>query len=183
MKQPFNATPRARRLLATAIVIGLAIPAYYLIMLAVNVLNRVTLDLPTVAYSGAMAGLLGLTLAPLMLPLANAVMYPVEASVRAGYLRSAKAHLKRSGAKVICITGSYGKTSTKHYLQHILSGRFRSLMTPKSYNTLMGISKAINETLSGGRQLRVFHRGGRRLLSWAKTPASAIWSSRRSAWS
>jgi UDP-N-acetylmuramoyl-tripeptide--D-alanyl-D-alanine ligase len=156
VKQPFNATPRARRLLATAIVLGLAIPAYYLIVLVVNLSNRVVLDLPTIAYSGAMAGLLGLALAPLMLPLANAVMYPVEASIRAGYLRSAKAHLKRSGAKVICITGSYGKTSTKHYLQHILSGRFRSLMTPKSYNTLMGISKVINETLSGDASYEYF---------------------------
>src|SRR5690606_32548244 len=44
----------------------------------------------------------------------------------------------------------------KHYLQHILSGRFRSLMTPKSYNTLMGISKAINETLSGSASYEYF---------------------------
>ncbi|MCC7206964.1 MAG: UDP-N-acetylmuramoyl-tripeptide--D-alanyl-D-alanine ligase [Anaerolineae bacterium] len=156
VKQPFNPTPRARRLLGAAIVLGLLIPAFYLIMLAANLAGGATPDLPGTAYFGAMAGLLALALAPLMLPLANAAMYPVEASVRAGYLRSAKAHLKRSGAKVICITGSYGKTSTKHYLQHILSARFRSLMTPKSYNTLMGISKVINETLSGDASYEYF---------------------------
>jgi UDP-N-acetylmuramoyl-tripeptide--D-alanyl-D-alanine ligase len=49
---------------------------------------------------------------------------------------------------VIAITGSYGKTSTKHYLQHILEGRFRSLMTPKSFNTLLGISRVINDVLA-----------------------------------
>jgi len=48
---------------------------------------------------------------------------------------------------VIGVTGSYGKTSTKEYLAHILSGRYKVLATPKSYNTLMGVCIVINQDL------------------------------------
>ena len=48
---------------------------------------------------------------------------------------------------MIGITGSYGKTTTKHFLRDILSARYHAYATPKSYNTLMGISLAINRDL------------------------------------
>ena len=82
------------------------------------------------------------------LPIANAINWPIEEAFRQYYLSRARRYLKRSGATVIAITGSYGKTSTKHYLNHILEGRFRVLMTPKSYNTLLGISRVINDVLA-----------------------------------
>jgi UDP-N-acetylmuramoyl-tripeptide--D-alanyl-D-alanine ligase len=86
--------------------------------------------------------------AQFLLPLADLINWPIEEAFRQYYLLMARAYLDRSGATVIAITGSYGKTSTKHYLQHILEGKFRSLMTPKSYNTLLGISRVINDVLS-----------------------------------
>lgn len=45
--------------------------------------------------------------------------------------------------KVIGITGSYGKTSTKEFLTHILKSQFKVLKTPLSYNTLFGIAKVV----------------------------------------
>lgn len=156
IKQPFVRTPRAMRLLVTALILGAALPVYYLAALAASYANRAPLDLLSAAFFSTMSGAIGLALAPLALPAANLLLWPVEAANRSRYMRSAKAHLKRSGATVICITGSYGKTTTKHYLHHILSARFRTLMTPKSYNTLMGISKVINETLAGDLSYEYF---------------------------
>lgn len=98
-------------------------------------------------FSG-MVGPASYFLTPLTLPLANLINWPIEETFRRYYLRLAKQHLKRSGATVIAITGSYGKTSTKHYLTHILNARYRVLMTPKSYNTLLGISRVINDILA-----------------------------------
>src|SRR5687768_16191742 len=74
-------------------------------------------------------------------------MYPVEAGLRAGFRRKAEQRLRAVNPTVIGITGSYGKTSTKHYLTHILSGRYKVYATPKSYNTEMGICLAINHDL------------------------------------
>ena len=49
-----------------------------------------------------------------------------------------------TGNKII-ITGSYGKTSTKRLFNQILNVYSKSICTPKSYNTILGISKFLNE--------------------------------------
>jgi UDP-N-acetylmuramoyl-tripeptide--D-alanyl-D-alanine ligase len=148
IKQAFTPTPRARRLLITAL-IAVVMPILIGVWLGAGAGWQIALTL-------ALFGCLTLLLTPLYLPLANLLMWPVEATVRRYYLRLAGENLRRSGATVIAMTGSYGKTSTKHYLQHILEGRFRALMTPRSYNTLLGISRAINDLLSKEAQLDYF---------------------------
>jgi UDP-N-acetylmuramoyl-tripeptide--D-alanyl-D-alanine ligase len=145
VKQPFKRTPRAMRLLITALLLGAALPLYYHLMLIRNSLDGYAYDLPLLVVASASSGTLPLVLAPLILPLANALMFPYEESRRRYFMRKAAQTLRASGATVIAITGSYGKTSTKHYLHHILNGRFRAYMTPKSYNTLMGISRVVND--------------------------------------
>lgn len=50
--------------------------------------------------------------------------------------------LKENGLKVIGITGSYGKTSTKFFVDEILSKKYSVYATPKSHNTLFGIAQA-----------------------------------------
>ncbi len=57
---------------------------------------------------------------------------------------------------MIGITGSYGKTSTKSYLAHILNGRYHAYPTPKSYNTLMGVCLAINNDLADDHSIDYF---------------------------
>lgn len=142
IKQSFTPTPRARRLLITAYVVDA--------LLGGIVIIRILAALPdfsAMLWSG-IVGAMAVVLVPWTLPIANAVMFPVEEMTRRYYLRLARRNLERSGATVIAITGSYGKTSTKYYLNHILNAQFRVLMTPKSYNTLLGISRVINDTLA-----------------------------------
>ena len=87
-------------------------------------------------------------LAPLLLMAGNALMGPVEAALRRRYLKQAAATLDKLQPKIIGITGSYGKTTTKHFLRDIMSVRYPTYATPKSYNTLMGVSLAINRDLA-----------------------------------
>lgn len=91
---------------------------------------------------------------------ANVVMYPVEAAFRRYYATSAKRIFdQHSGLRVIAVTGSYGKTSTKEIIAHVLSRHYRVLKTPRSFNTLMGICKVIREDLRPDHDIFVVEMG------------------------
>lgn len=93
---------------------------------------------------------------------ASWVLQPVEDNIQQGFIRSAKEKLGRlQHVKVIAITGSYGKTSTKFILRDILKQRFNVCFTPGSYNTPMGITKVINEDLDASHELLILEMGAR----------------------
>ncbi len=133
VKQTFTRTQRAMRIVITSFVLLIA-------FIGGGTIGGIV--------SAIIFAIIGYLLVPLTLPIANLLMYPVEATLRQGFLRKAKMTLRRANPKVIAITGSYGKTTTKEYTAHLLGARYRVLKTPKSYNTLMGVCKVINETLS-----------------------------------
>jgi UDP-N-acetylmuramoyl-tripeptide--D-alanyl-D-alanine ligase len=143
VKQKFKLTQRATRLLVTAVALAVII----LVGLQVLLVNAVGVSLITRFTMISLIGLGVYLLCPLILPLANVAMYPVEASFRRMFVDKARRTLQQANPTVIGITGSYGKTSTKEYLAHILSARYRVLATPKSYNTLMGVCIVINDEL------------------------------------
>lgn len=60
------------------------------------------------------------------------------------YLKSANNKLFSYMGNIIAITGSSGKTSTKHLLDQALNLYKPTTSTPKSFNTPLGISKHIN---------------------------------------
>ena len=75
------------------------------------------------------------------------LIWPLEQLINGAYLRDARKRIKTLQPKIIGITGSYGKTSTKYILHQILSKKYNTLMTPDSYNTPMGICKVIRGDL------------------------------------
>jgi UDP-N-acetylmuramoyl-tripeptide--D-alanyl-D-alanine ligase len=60
---------------------------------------------------------------------------------------------------VIGITGSYGKGSTKEYLYTILSYKFNVLKTYSTYNTPIGISKTILNSLDSKKKIFIVEMG------------------------
>ena len=93
------------------------------------------------------------------LTLANLLIYPLERTINGAYLLSAKKRIRTLHPKVIGITGSYGKTSTKYILHQILSEKFNTLMTPDSYNTPMGICKVIRGELTAEHEIFIVEMG------------------------
>ena len=76
------------------------------------------------------------------------VATPIEKCINDGFCRKASKKLKEiPDLKIIGITGSFGKTSTKYVINTILSQKYNCLMTPASYNTTMGVVRTINEEL------------------------------------
>lgn len=143
VKQKFTLTQRAARLLVTAFALAVIVVIGIDIMLDRLISMSITTQFAVIT----LVGLVSYHLSPLALPLANQIMYPVEAGFRRMFRERARRTLRAAGPTVIGITGSYGKTSTKEYLAHILGARNRVLATPKSYNTLMGVCMVINNNL------------------------------------
>ncbi len=92
--------------------------------------------------------------------LANFINKPVEKAVAGRYIRDAKKIIsKNPGLKVIGVTGSYGKTSSKYILTEMLSRKFTTLMTPESYNTTMGVVRTVREKLKPVHEIFVCEMG------------------------
>ena len=99
---------------------------------------------------------LPVTLFPLLFPfvaaLASVLMKGYELPHNRRYIARAKKLLAASPCIKVGITGSFGKTSVKHYAAEMLAEKFRVLATPQSYNTPMGIA----QTVRGGLDCDIF---------------------------
>jgi len=62
---------------------------------------------------------------------------------------------------VVGITASYGKTSIKNYIAHLLQAKYRTYATPRSVNTLGGVMKDVNDDLPADTQVYVVEMGAR----------------------
>ncbi len=141
-KKPLAMTARAKRIYAIALTLsaaaGLAAAKLSFLVLVWIVLVQ---------------------LLPLTLVGANLLLAPFEARVQARYWREARAVLHRVDPIVIAVTGSYGKTSVKHILGHVLETAGPVLITPGSVNTAMGIARVIRERLQPHHRYFVVEMG------------------------
>lgn len=114
-----------------------------------------------VGASTSSPGLLALALAgfPVLVDAALAIWRPVQARLDRRWVEQAKSGLERSGARVVAITGSFGKTTTKGHLAHLLAGSTAVLASPASFNNRMGLARAVNEHLSSGTDVFIAEMG------------------------
>lgn len=99
-------------------------------------------------------------IAPALCLIANAILFPAETIGRKRYINGAKKILaKKKDLIIIGITGSYGKTSMKNFLGEILSEKYSVLVTPKNYNTDLGIARTIRKYLKPTHDIFVCEMG------------------------
>lgn len=145
-KKPLVITARIKRMYLTEVlllIIGVLLNIYNNAVLAIllNIINLFTY---------------------IFILIINFINAPIEKTVQLKYYNMAKAKLKSNkDLKVIGITGSYGKTSTKYILGTILSQKYNTLITPESYNTTMGVVRTINEKLENTHQIFVCEMGAK----------------------
>lgn len=105
---------------------------------------------------------ISVTLIPLSLIFGTAINYPYDRIKYLLTIRGAKKKLSENkNLKVIFVTGSFGKTTTKRYLYELLKDDYKTVATPKSFNTPIGLClsiKAINEDT----QIFIAEAGARR---------------------
>lgn len=155
---PLHWTPRLRRL---AVVMALPV-------------------LALVATGDSILMALAVAFVPGWVDLALAGLAPVEHRLGRRWVEQAASALRRSGARVVAITGSYGKTTTKLYVAHLLAGRNAVVASPASFNNRMGLARAINQHLVPGTEIFVAEMGtyGRgeiaKLCAWIPPEVAAI---------
>ena len=150
-------TPRVNRLIFTLVLVyGVVIVAelYYLPwQIDVNYVAIICLSLVLIN-----TFVLGVTL------LCNTLNKPFEDTINLYYYRDAQKKIKEmTSLTVIGITGSYGKTSTKHVIHKILSKSFNVLMTPGSYNTTMGVVKVVRNNLKPTHDIFIAEMGAKNI--------------------
>ncbi|HIF66825.1 MAG TPA: UDP-N-acetylmuramoyl-tripeptide--D-alanyl-D-alanine ligase [Acidimicrobiia bacterium] len=109
-----------------------------------------------------------------------ATLKPVESRLARRYVVQASQTLNRVDPIRIAVTGSYGKTTIKSYIKHLVSGTLSVVASPASFNNSPGLSRAVNEHLAQGTEVFVAEMGtyGRGeiadLVSWIKPSISVL---------
>ena len=155
-KKPLKFTPRVKRMIGTIIFVCLLITG----ALALIHFTRGHLPNDRLPVSGLLIFLVGSQV--WMCMLANFINKPIELEINNGYIRDAKRILKENPDLIIIgVTGSYGKTSVKFYLETLLRTKYSTLVTPESYNTPMGIVITIRKMLKPTHEIFVCEMGAR----------------------
>jgi UDP-N-acetylmuramoyl-tripeptide--D-alanyl-D-alanine ligase len=108
---------------------------------------------------------------PVILDVTTRTLKPYEEHRSKEFVAQAVARLAQVRPRVVAITGSYGKTSTKNHLAQLM-GADGVVVTPRSFNNRAGLSRAINENLADGTRVFVAEMGTygpgeiRALCSW-----------------
>jgi UDP-N-acetylmuramoyl-tripeptide--D-alanyl-D-alanine ligase len=96
---------------------------------------------------------------PVVVDLACLVTSPLEHRLSSHFVDAAAARLARVAPTVVAVTGSYGKTSTKGHITHLVRGSRTVVATPASFNNRAGLARAVNEHLADGTEVFVAEMG------------------------
>jgi UDP-N-acetylmuramoyl-tripeptide--D-alanyl-D-alanine ligase len=141
-KKPLAMTARAKRIYGVALAL----------VAAIGVVAALSSNFVVV-------WIVAVQLVPIALAAGNLLLVPFEARVQRRYWNEAHAKLRQLDPVVIAVTGSYGKTSIKHILGHVLETAGSALITPGSVNTAMGIARVIRERLGPHHRYFVVEMG------------------------
>ena len=103
-------------------------------------------------------------LQPFLVLLVNWINRPVEQAIDRHYVQDAARILRQMPElTVIGVTGSYGKTSVKYFLNTLLSSRYNVLQTPGNYNTTLGVVRTIREYMKPFHEIFICEMGAREI--------------------
>jgi len=139
---PLTWTSRLRRL---AVVVAL----FEALLVALGVVTGLAAPMAVVAV---------VVISPVV-DLACWITAPLERRVSAHFVEEAAARLKGVDPVVVAVTGSFGKTSTKYHIAHLVGGTRTVVVTPASFNNRAGLARAINEHLADGTEVFVAEMG------------------------
>jgi UDP-N-acetylmuramoyl-tripeptide--D-alanyl-D-alanine ligase len=148
VKKKLVYTARVKRMIATIAVLTVAVVAVVFIFAGVKLICGVCLILVSAQL--------------FMNIFANIINHPIESAVSRYYINDAKKKLREMpNLKIIGVTGSYGKTSMKFYLQTLLQDKYNILVTPGNFNTPLGVTRTVREHLKPNHEIFICEMGAR----------------------
>ncbi len=117
---------------------------------------------------------------PMVVDVALVLTRPAEDVVARKFVRDARGRLERVRPRVVAVTGSYGKTTTKGYIAHLVSPFLTTLPSPKSFNNRAGLARTVNEHLGPATEVFVAEMGTygpgeiAAMCSWVRPEISVI---------
>ncbi len=149
-KKKLDFTQRATRLFAVEIT-GVVVAAIIIYFITKSIDYSILPLVFAVAFSSV------------VIVFSNLVAAPVETLINQWYVNDAKKKIgSYSNLIKIGVTGSYGKTSVKHFLYSILAEKYNVLMTPGSYNTTLGVVRTIREQLQATHEVFIIEMGAKK---------------------
>lgn len=172
-KKPLVYTPRVKRMLATigilyALVLSVTLlPAIWMTMAGAVVLTSPGLiggPAHPLFRNTEMVLVLLFLLQPFLLLLANWINHPIEQMVNRRYIDDAARILQgMPNLKIVGVTGSYGKTSVKYFLNTLLSAQYNVLCTPGNFNTMLGVVRTVREHMKPFHEIFICEMGARQV--------------------
>jgi len=101
----------------------------------------------------------GLVVVAPLIDAACALTAPFERRAGQRFVQRAADRLASVKPVVVAVTGSYGKTSTKNHIAHLVTGTKTVVATPASFNNRVGLARAINEGLADGTEVFIAEMG------------------------
>lgn len=164
VKKPLVLTSRVKRLMVPVVLLGLILPVFltYEAYTGRFLYNYdpefLAFDVILLVFGWVFSAIL----IPFFILISSWITKPIENNIQEGFKKQARSKLaSMPHLKVVAITGSYGKTSTKFMVRNLLKERFSVCSTPGSYNTPMGICKVINNDLQSHHQVLILEMGAR----------------------
>jgi UDP-N-acetylmuramoyl-tripeptide--D-alanyl-D-alanine ligase len=130
--------------------------------------------------SGAALAAMLCFLQPLVIDFALLLTRPFEQAAARRWVTRAEQRLRAADPVTVAITGSYGKTTTKQYVRHLVAGQRSVLASPASFNNTAGLARTLNEHLTPGTEVFVAEMGTygpgeiRAMCSWVKPTIGVI---------
>ncbi len=126
--------------------VALALPALVLALAALAVLTGAPAWVAPAI--GTATAILAIVAAPELLFVANTAVRPIQALDNRRFVQRAQRKLEEIAPLAIGITGSFGKTTTKVCAAAVAELRGPAYATPASFNSYLGVVRAVNEGLS-----------------------------------
>ena len=151
VKRPLVFTARVKRLIASDAILTIAVFTAVVLLIPYEIID-VMIALPVAAVFQLISFIA-----------ANIINHPLEAAINRHYTNDALRRLAsvRDHMTVIGITGSYGKTSMKYYLDELLSVKYNVLKTPGNFNTPLGVVRTVREHLNPSHEIFLCEMGAR----------------------
>ncbi len=159
-RQSIDYTARLKRLEVTFSIIVFLLA--FGVFAGMNIISRET-GWAMIEYCRYMLICIFPLLLPYMVLLANAINTPFEKLNIARYGKKARHILETNNIKVVAVTGSFGKTTTKDLIASLLGEKYMVASAPKSFNTPSGVALTVQNFVTEQTQYAVLEMGARKV--------------------